>query len=257
MAEDDGVDLSCFDFVNSDEEAPPTESLAQMTKRHRQEEQAIRTEAKARKHAIHKSDKSARASADAQLEASLEEMRQRHAQELFGHDEGAAMSKLSIQTEDCGGKLKSSQGSKSKADKRRAKKEAEEQERERRIREHHSGSGPSERDLEIKSISQQLSPLGLQILDIPADGHCLYRSIAQQLDRGSDAYAECRKTAATYIRSHPNDFLPFLAAEGVELNQYCETVEHSNEWGGTSRSRKLSPICTSQRPSCVLVTCCD
>ena len=236
---EDGPDLSGFDFGDdSDDGAKAGESQEAILKRHRQEEQQLRTEAKARKHAIHKADKAARAEADAALEAALEEMRQRHARELGGGDEGAASALRELSVGETKGKGKAGkqaqaqQGGKSKADKRRAKKEEEERERERRIADHHSGSGPSERDVEIEAISKQLTPDGLRILDIAADGHCLYRAVAQQLGEGSEAYADCRQTAAQYIRTHANDFLPYIAAEGAELGPYCETVEKSNEWGG-------------------------
>eukprot|EP00966_Prymnesium_polylepis_P282828 6535048-Prymnesium_polylepis.1 len=82
MGDDDGPDLSCFDFGDDSDGGKAEESREVVLKRHRQEEQQLRTEAKARKHAIHKADKAARAEADAALEAALEEMRQRHAREL-------------------------------------------------------------------------------------------------------------------------------------------------------------------------------
>ena len=244
---EDGPDLSCFNFGDdSDDGGDKTdESQEVILKRHRQEEQQLRTEAKAKKHAIHKADKAARAEADAALEAALEEMRQRHARELGGDDGAAsALSELSVGESKGKGKAgkqaQAQQGSKSKADKRRAKKEEEDRERERRIADHHSGSGPSERDVEIEAIAKQLTPQGLRILDIAADGHCLYRAVAQQLGEGSEAFAGCRQTAAQYIRSHANDFLPYIAAEGMELGPYCETVEKSNEWGGVRELRRPS-----------------
>ena len=118
--DDDGPDLSCFDFgEEEEEEAPPAPSakpagrgkkkkgakdgapadasggasscasgapasLGDLQKAHRQEEQQLRTEAKARKHAIPKADRAARADADAELDRALAEMRERHARELSG-----------------------------------------------------------------------------------------------------------------------------------------------------------------------------
>lgn len=231
MSDDDGPDLSCFNF-GDDSEDDAKEGREEMLKRHRQEEQQLRTEAKARKHAIHKADKAARAEADAALETALEDMRQRHAREL-GDDADPPEAK-SAQGKGKASKPAQPQGGKSKADKRRAKKEEEDRERERRIADHHSGSGPSERDVELASINTQLTPLGLKVLDIAADGHCLYRAFAQQLGSGSEAYSACRQTAAQYIRSHGDDFLPYIAAEGHELGPYCDIVEKSNEWGGAT-----------------------
>lgn len=35
--------------------------------------------------------------------------------------------------------------------------------------------------LEERALKQQLRPLGLAVREIPPDGHCLYRSIEDQL----------------------------------------------------------------------------
>ena len=71
--------------------------------------------------------------------------------------------------------------------------------------------------------------------EIAADGHCLYRSLSQQLQAQglgyADEFASCRAEVATHMRAHPNDFAPFLD-EGVDLDSYCATVQSSAEWGG-------------------------
>ena len=121
--------------------------------------------------------------------------------------------------------------------KKSKKQKAEEAERarEQRIADHHAGAGPSERELEMGKLDAQLKPLGLAVSEIPADGHCLYRSLAHQLQAQGEScdFAQCRAEIASYIRTHPSDFVPYLAAEGyTDLEAYCVTVEHSNEWGG-------------------------
>ena len=44
-------------------------------------------------------------------------------------------------------------------------------------------NAPSLRQNEINIINQQLKPFQLHITDIPADGNCLYRAIASQMNR--------------------------------------------------------------------------
>lgn len=55
---------------------------------------------------------------------------------------------------------------------------------------------------------------------LQADGHCLYRSLedqlSQQRDPASEAaptYQQLRERAAAYIRAHPGDFIPFVYDE--------------------------------------------
>ena len=144
----------------------------------------------------------------------------------------AGMKKVAVSEPSKEGKKGQGKGQGKQA-KRKQKKEEEEREREQRIAEHHAGKGPSERDIEVDKIAAQLVGEGMRILEIAADGNCLYRAIAQQLGKGSDAFASCRREAAQHIRSHPSDFLPYIQADGGELGSYCDTVETSDEWGGT------------------------
>ena len=85
--------------------------------------------------------------------------------------------------------------------------------------------------------------MGLKIVDVAADGHCLYRSIASALVREGDAAADfisCRREIAGYIRAHPHEFAPYILAASERemsnteevLEAYCEKVERSAEWGG-------------------------
>ena len=92
----------------------------------------------------------------------------------------------------------------------------------------HALAGPSERDLEIKKLDAQLAPLGLALHEIPADGHCLYRSLAHQLQANGDAacdFLACRREIAAHMRAHKADFVPFLAEAGAtDLDAYCAQV---------------------------------
>ena len=222
--DDDGPDLSCFDFADSGDEQ---ESREDLLKRHKEEVQQLRAEAKARKKAIDKADKAARAACEDEFTEALQEMEARHAKELGGGDAAAAESMAALAV---------SESKQSKGAKRRQKKEQEEREREQRIADEKAGAGPSQREVEMEELERQLKPLGRRIVDIQADGHCLYRAVAHQLQQHGDGmdddYVGCRRLAAGYMRSHPSDFLPFVAAEGTDLGAYTQKVESSNEWGG-------------------------
>ena len=229
---DGQVDLSCFDFIKSGDDE---ESREEVLKRHLQEEEQLRGEAKAKKKTIDKNNKAVRRACEAEFVEALEQMAARHAEALGGAEDTAgadAMAALAV-----------SETKQSKGAKRRQKKEQEEREREQRMADQKAGAGPSQREIEIMNLEQQLQPLGRQIAEIPADGHCLFRAVAHQLmQHGSKSveedYAGCRRLAAAYMRSHPSDFLPYIAADATDMGTYTHKVESSNEWGGAPHPRR-------------------
>lgn len=227
MASDDDLpDLSCFDFADSD---PDEEGRDQMLKRHEQEARQLQAEFKAKKKDISKTDKEARKAVDVQLADARQQMEERHAHELGEDGRASGLQEVGRGT------------TTSKQAKRRQKKEQEERERDHRIAEEKAGAGPSAREIELNQLAEQLTPLGLQVEDISADGHCLYRAVAHQLqlhDKGPCDYLTCRSTAAAYMRAHPTDFKPFI--EGNSLSEYAHEVESSNEWGGHLEINALS-----------------
>lgn len=71
----------------------------------------------------------------------------------------------------------------SKAEKARRKREKareKERQREKEIEEETANAGPSQKTLEIEILMQRLEPLGLTIRDVEADGHCLFRAVANE-----------------------------------------------------------------------------
>ncbi|KAI9024462.1 hypothetical protein CLU79DRAFT_107778 [Phycomyces nitens] len=120
--------------------------------------------------------------------------------------------------------------------------------------------------LECEAIKEQLDPLKLKVQEISADGHCLYNSIAKQLEyvyQEKINYPELRKEAARYMREHSDDFIPFLYKDDGDIfsaddfKQYCNDVENSPRWGGQleilalSKAKKV-PIHVIQMGSPVL-----
>jgi len=55
----------------------------------------------------------------------------------------------------------------------------EDAEREARIAAEVAEAGESAKDAEERELSVTLRPLGLRLREIPADGHCLYRSLGE------------------------------------------------------------------------------
>ena len=115
-------------------------------------------------------------------------------------------------------KKKSKREAKAKADSNKAREVDEEAEEVRRN---------SERKQECAAIAKKLGEVNRRIKDVAADGHCLYRAVADQSD---STYTEVRKTCAAFMESHESDFAPFI--EDESFGDHCAKVRSSAEWGG-------------------------
>ena len=132
-------------------------------------------------------------------------MQEKHAEELTVYESKTAdqpnMEKpKDNQTPDSNGTEESIDKSAEKAEKKRQKnllkkqkaREAEKQ-RELQIQEDLANAGPSARVVESDRMKElYLDPNKLHIVEVPADGHCLYRAVAAQCDEDID-YRGIRK----------------------------------------------------------------
>ena len=138
-----------------------------------------------------------------------------------------------------------------KAMKRRLKRETEERERDARVAreiDEARAAGPSAGEAERSKLERVLGSRGLRVKEIKADGHCLYRAIADQLEtrvpthaffkkRGglSDAsdkptHATLRALAARVMRGEPETYRPFLTPS--DCGSSGESREGSREGDG-------------------------
>ncbi|KAG5440613.1 hypothetical protein PCK2_000323, partial [Pneumocystis canis] len=95
------------------------------------------------------------------------------------------------------------------------------------------------RKLEQDSISAIIEKMSFKEKDISPDGHCLYKAFSDQLAVRHGIYVnylELRSIAASYIREHACDFIPFLfndeTGEIRDVESYCWDIEHTAMWGG-------------------------
>ncbi|XP_053190650.1 deubiquitinase OTUD6B isoform X2 [Scomber japonicus] len=141
-----------------------------------------------------------------------------------------------------------------KAQKRRDKKAAQEKDRENRIAEAEVENLQGVRHQEGLKLAQKLSQQQLQIKEISSDGHCMYRAIEDQLAQRSKpglimSMKELRCGTAEYMRSHADDFLPFLTNSNTgdmyttdEFDKYCSDVELTAAWGGQLELQALTKV---------------
>ncbi|GAA5992288.1 hypothetical protein JCM11641_001163 [Rhodosporidiobolus odoratus] len=108
-------------------------------------------------------------------------------------------------------------------------------------------------EMEKQAIDAQCKKFKVHIKECPPDGHCMFSAIADQanflqLSTTAETYQSTRAHAASYMRSHPGDFLPFLPSNidpdnvmsQAEFARYCDVVEKTAEWGGEPEIRALS-----------------
>lgn len=132
-----------------------------------------------------------------------------------------------------------------KARRKREKQREKEMKREKEIEEENANAGPAPRDVENAQILDRLNPLNLDIKEVTADGHCLYRAVAAHI--GKD-YSDVRSLCASSLQEHEADFSPFAEynESAPDFPSYVEQVRSSAEWGGHLELRALSTALKKQ-----------
>lgn len=131
-----------------------------------------------------------------------------------------------------------------KRDKKAAKASAE-REKDRRIASETAAlEASSERKFELEAIDRKLAAERLRVFEVAADGHCLYRSVAHQLGDGAADFAALRHLCATYMETHKDDFLAFVALDADDPDSafadHVAKVRATSEWGGQPELLALS-----------------
>nr|CCA16202.1 conserved hypothetical protein [Albugo laibachii Nc14] len=225
------------------------QSFGQVKQRHKLELRKLQNELKvyqkkAKKEQISKKE------IEAHIKTLEKKLHERHEAELFPFQSSTKAieepKEPQNETKVCGQKQVS------KAQRMRDRKKNQEKERRERIDEANKHI-VSKRDIEIEQIQRKLIPLNLEIREIPSDGNCLYQALSDQLHQENTAlkaisYQELRQLASEYIRTHSDDFLPFLEldvsnstkSESEQFEEYCKNIVNSSEWGGQLELLALS-----------------
>uniref|UniRef100_A0A3Q3E7B6 ubiquitinyl hydrolase 1 n=1 Tax=Labrus bergylta TaxID=56723 RepID=A0A3Q3E7B6_9LABR len=228
--------------MDGETDESPEEQLA---KQHRKEKKDLQAKIQSMKNAM--TDEIAKLEAD---------LNQKHEEELsLLNSTGDTKVNISVlngvenlQMDD-GEKEDVTQGRVTKAQKRREKKAAQEKERESRIAEAEVLNLQGVRHQEGLMLAQKLALQQLQIKEISSDGHCMYRAIEDQLPEIVMSVKDLRSRTAEHMRSHADDFLPFLTKPNTgdmytreEFEHYCSEVEHTAAWGGQLELQALTQV---------------
>lgn len=141
-----------------------------------------------------------------------------------------------------------------KTQKKKAKKAAKEAALRAKI-EDEKRNTVSERQVELTQIQRTLKPLKLKIVEIGADGDCLYNSVSHQLrlqkysespELLSGGIEKLREQVAQHMQQHEDEFLPFYDTDEDDLSaafkRYCNTVAKTHAWGGQLELKALAHL---------------
>ena len=101
-------------------------------------------------------------------------------------------------------------------------------------------SMPNLKEIEDAGIEKLAKDMDKKVVQVPADGHCLYYSISRQLKLMGNAieFKQLRSKTAQYLRENRQDFIHFLLNKNQDLmteeeyENYCKECEFGATWGG-------------------------
>lgn len=103
-----------------------------------------------------------------------------------------------------------------------------------------------EKEVETRVLAKKLADQGLCTVEIPADGHCLFSALSDQLKRTGcpveHSYKSLRRAAAGYMMNNEQHFKGFLSLESATFESYCRRIERTNAWGGQHELIALSHV---------------
>ncbi|XP_072226842.1 deubiquitinase OTUD6B [Leuresthes tenuis] len=240
------------------EEVETQEEL--LVKQHRKEKKDLQGKIQSMKNAVPKNDKKRRKQLTEEIAKLEADLNQKHEEEFrqlkpaTDTEVEEAVNGVESLRMESGEQQEVKEPRVTKAQKRRDKKAAQEKERETRIAEAEVQNLQGMRHQEGLKLAKKLAQQKLQIKEIPSDGHCMYRAIEDQLAQRSKpglsmSVKELRSRAAERMRSHADDFLPFLTNPSTgdtftpeEFEKYCSDVEHTAAWGGQLELQALTQV---------------
>lgn len=92
-----------------------------------------------------------------------------------------------------------------------------------------------------KTVEKRISRHGLQQLDMPDDGNCLFRSLSTQLHGHSDKHLEIRNKIAFYMESEKENLLVHFDSM-EQLTKYIEDMKKVGTWGD-----ELTLLCAAEK----------
>lgn len=180
-----------------------------------------------------KKNKNAKKEARTEMERMERDLKERHEEEVKKMEIGESTEKAQDELVQW-----------SKSQKRRMRKE-ERLKQQRAEAELEASLMVNEKQIELDALFEKLSAEQLHIVDIPADGHCLFRAIEhqlQQINAEDKTFKDLREIAGRYIASHAEEFIGFIEHEESgdilltpnDITEYAQRISNVDPvvWGG-------------------------
>ncbi|XP_021274696.1 OTU domain-containing protein 3 isoform X3 [Herrania umbratica] len=101
---------------------------------------------------------------------------------------------------------------------------------------------------DISRLRAQLDALGLQIIQVTADGNCFFRALADQLEGDEEQHGKYRSMVVQYIAKNREMFEPFIE-DDVPFDEYCQSMEKDGTWAGHMEVQAASLV--TRRNICI------
>lgn len=216
-------------------------------RRHYREKRELETHIQALKNSVPKNDKERRKQLLADVARLEAEMEQRHQQELEKFED-LNTSVESVTADFTKMNLENMPPRPSKAQKRHERRANLERRRQERMPVEQAEQLATFRREEEEKVAAILGARNLEMKAIPADGHCMYRAIQDQLVFFATVES-LRYRTACYMRKHIDDFLPFFTEPEIgnfytkeDFLRYCDDIVHKASWGGQLELRAMSHV---------------
>ncbi len=72
-------------------------------------------------------------------------------------------------------------------------------------------------------VADNLQKWHLKVVQVKADGNCLFRAVVDQLEGTTGDHMALRQKVVNFIRQHSEDFEPFME-DGETLASYCRRM---------------------------------
>ncbi|XP_041503424.1 OTU domain-containing protein 6A-like [Microtus oregoni] len=226
----------------------PETEFQRVIRRHYREKRELQAHIQALESSVPKNDRNRRKQVLADTARLRAEMEQRHRQELERFQEEPDASVESIAANLKKMNLENVPPRPSKAQKRRERRANLQRQRPQRIPVAQSEEQAAYRREEEEKVAAILAARSLEMKPIPADGHCMYRAIQDQLVF-SVTVESLRYRTAYYMKKHIDDFLPFFTEPEAgnfytreDFLRYCDDIVHRSLWGGQLELRAMSHV---------------
>jgi hypothetical protein len=98
---------------------------------------------------------------------------------------------------------------------------------------HNKNSPPrkANSDDSFGAVMSQLSATGLTLREMPGDGNCLFRALADQLEGDSRNHMDHRRAVVDFMKKHRPDFEPFVE-DDEPFEKYIQGLAQSGTFAG-------------------------